>query len=184
MNQADYAVWRANFGSTLLLAADGNRDGVVDAADYVVWRDNLGASIAAAAVEAGSAAASTAAAFTADASLATSTEVSPTKASPPRVRFDIWQSPNHGIASPKAHHARRNAHRGEANEIRDTALLAVLDGGATENARNDSGSADMSRPLDRYRWPSERLADSGDDPPIYSLDDLFATLDSMCKIQT
>ncbi len=38
----DRAVWQANFGSNLLLAADGNRSGVVDAADYVLWRKNLG----------------------------------------------------------------------------------------------------------------------------------------------
>ena len=38
----DYDVWVANFGSTTLLAADGNGNGVVDAADYTVWRDHLG----------------------------------------------------------------------------------------------------------------------------------------------
>ncbi|MGL4513242.1 MAG: PQQ-dependent sugar dehydrogenase [Lacipirellulaceae bacterium] len=48
VNQADYAVWAANYGSNLLLAADGNRDGVVNAADYTVWRDNLGATATAA----------------------------------------------------------------------------------------------------------------------------------------
>jgi glucose/arabinose dehydrogenase len=42
VDQDDYNVWRSSFGSTLLLAADGNGDGVVDAADYTVWRDNLG----------------------------------------------------------------------------------------------------------------------------------------------
>jgi hypothetical protein len=35
----DYDVWRANFGSTSNLNADGNLDGVVNAADYVLWRD-------------------------------------------------------------------------------------------------------------------------------------------------
>jgi uncharacterized protein YjbI with pentapeptide repeats len=35
----DYNLWRANFGSTTLLAADGNGNGVVDAADYVLWRN-------------------------------------------------------------------------------------------------------------------------------------------------
>jgi hypothetical protein len=38
----DYAVWRANYGSTNS-NADGNLDGVVDAADYVVWRHAMNA---------------------------------------------------------------------------------------------------------------------------------------------
>jgi len=37
----DFALWRANLGSTSNLAADGNLNGVVDAADYVVWRAAL-----------------------------------------------------------------------------------------------------------------------------------------------
>jgi cytochrome c peroxidase len=39
---ADYEMWKANFGDTTLLVADGNGDQIVDAADYVIWRDNLG----------------------------------------------------------------------------------------------------------------------------------------------
>ncbi len=39
---ADYEVWKANFGDTSLLVADGNGDQIVDAADYVIWRNNLG----------------------------------------------------------------------------------------------------------------------------------------------
>jgi hypothetical protein len=40
VDQLDYAVWRANFGSTTNLGADGNGDGRVDIADYVLWRIN------------------------------------------------------------------------------------------------------------------------------------------------
>ncbi|MEQ8846469.1 PQQ-dependent sugar dehydrogenase [Botrimarina sp.] len=39
----DYAVWSSLYGGSDDLAADGNRDGVVDAADYTVWRDALAA---------------------------------------------------------------------------------------------------------------------------------------------
>ncbi len=42
VNSADYDLWRANYGDTTLLTADGNDDQLVDAADYVVWQQNLG----------------------------------------------------------------------------------------------------------------------------------------------
>jgi hypothetical protein len=45
VNQADYTVWRQNFGSTAALNADGNINGVVDAADYAIWRKNFGNSL-------------------------------------------------------------------------------------------------------------------------------------------
>lgn len=40
VDDADYAVWRSNYGQTGANPADGNSDGVVDAADYTVWRSN------------------------------------------------------------------------------------------------------------------------------------------------
>ena len=43
----DYEVWRANLGSNLLLAADGNKNAVVDAGDYVLWRKAMPAGSAA-----------------------------------------------------------------------------------------------------------------------------------------
>jgi hypothetical protein len=48
VDAADYAVWRASFGSTSNLNADGNNNGVIDAADYVVWKDKVGNAAAAA----------------------------------------------------------------------------------------------------------------------------------------
>jgi subtilisin-like proprotein convertase family protein len=50
VEQADHAVWRANYGSTTSLGADGNRNGIVDLADMVLWRKNLGTSVSTGAV--------------------------------------------------------------------------------------------------------------------------------------
>jgi glucose/arabinose dehydrogenase len=52
VDQNDYNVWRANYGSNLLLAADGNRDGAVDTADYIIWRKAFSAGPAGGAVAA------------------------------------------------------------------------------------------------------------------------------------
>jgi subtilisin-like proprotein convertase family protein len=43
VEQADYTVWKQNYGSNSNLAADGNRNGVIDIADYAIWRNNMGA---------------------------------------------------------------------------------------------------------------------------------------------
>jgi hypothetical protein len=45
VDTADLQAWRADFGGTVDLSADGNGNGVVDIADYVVWRKNLGRSV-------------------------------------------------------------------------------------------------------------------------------------------
>ena len=42
VNELDYNVWKADFGSTIKAEADGNGNGRVDAADYTIWRDALG----------------------------------------------------------------------------------------------------------------------------------------------
>jgi cyclophilin family peptidyl-prolyl cis-trans isomerase len=41
VDQADYGVWQASYGSTTNADADGNGDGIVNAADYTVWRDSF-----------------------------------------------------------------------------------------------------------------------------------------------
>jgi hypothetical protein len=47
VEEADYLVWRTNFGSSVTpgTLADGNGDGAIDAADYVIWRKNVGSFI-------------------------------------------------------------------------------------------------------------------------------------------
>ncbi|MCA9238956.1 MAG: hypothetical protein KDA37_02100, partial [Planctomycetales bacterium] len=44
VDQADYQLWRQQYGATGSPLADGNGNGIVDAADYGVWRDALAAS--------------------------------------------------------------------------------------------------------------------------------------------
>lgn len=45
INQQDFALWAASYGSTTQLDADGNGDGVINAADYTVWRDAVGEAV-------------------------------------------------------------------------------------------------------------------------------------------
>jgi hypothetical protein len=73
VDQLDYNVWRANYGSTEQLDADGNGNGVVDSGDYVVWRKNQG--LAAGASASMSAAATAVAAPAAGAEVASSSAV-------------------------------------------------------------------------------------------------------------
>jgi hypothetical protein len=44
VDEDDYRVWRASFGTAGDLPADGNNNNVVDAADYAIWRNNYGTS--------------------------------------------------------------------------------------------------------------------------------------------
>ncbi|MCA9238545.1 MAG: hypothetical protein KDA37_00020, partial [Planctomycetales bacterium] len=55
VDQDDYTVWRDNYGSNLLLAADGNGNGIIDAGDYTIWRDAFAAASLTASAEAPSA---------------------------------------------------------------------------------------------------------------------------------
>jgi hypothetical protein len=42
VDEPDYAVWAADYGTAGLHAADGNLDGIINAADYTIWRDHVG----------------------------------------------------------------------------------------------------------------------------------------------
>ena len=39
LDNDDFGMWQAQFGSTGKQSADGNGDGLVNAADYAIWRD-------------------------------------------------------------------------------------------------------------------------------------------------
>jgi hypothetical protein len=90
VTQLDYNVWRSSFGSTSVLDADGNGNGVVNAGDYVMWRMNLGIG-AGAGAGSGSTIGS---AFSASASIASAT----TTNDPSTAAADVQS----GIAQPSA----------------------------------------------------------------------------------
>lgn len=50
VNNADLALWRADFGSQVKAEADGNGNGIVDAPDFLLWQRNYGRTAAASAV--------------------------------------------------------------------------------------------------------------------------------------
>jgi glucose/arabinose dehydrogenase len=120
VDQADYAVWKENYGSNLFLAADGNRNGIVDTADYAVWRDNMSAQP-----------------FGGSGSVAV-TEIAELAAtsSEEKVAVDPW------IPSPARQESTRRtstlvAPRGPASSTNhDTAILSVLDSLETRPTRH------------------------------------------------
>jgi hypothetical protein len=135
VDNADYDVWVANFGSTLLLAADGNGNGVVDAADYSVWRDHLGATLPGA----GSATAPTVENAVPAASIPAAAQTpGDDVASSADSRVVITERPN-SQREAAARYVRRRASIGlDAGGVHDRALLAVLDGGQVYRARETS----------------------------------------------
>ncbi|MDZ4656279.1 MAG: dockerin type I domain-containing protein, partial [Bythopirellula sp.] len=42
VNNADLAVWQADYGSTIKAEADGNGDGCVDGRDFLIWQRTFG----------------------------------------------------------------------------------------------------------------------------------------------
>jgi hypothetical protein len=46
VDNGDYNVWRAEYGTEMESLADGNGDFVVDGADYIIWRKNVGKTLA------------------------------------------------------------------------------------------------------------------------------------------
>jgi len=51
VDNADWAVFNSDFGSTLKAEADGNGDGIVDGTDFLLWQQNFGATSSLATVQ-------------------------------------------------------------------------------------------------------------------------------------
>jgi glucose/arabinose dehydrogenase len=162
VNQADHALWRANYDSNLLLAADGNHNGVVDTSDYVIWRKAFnnapaaGAQAAAAAPPTSAAAANTAE----DRPGGSSAEVQH-----PTQRFVLTETPV-SESRPSFRPVARALRQADSNASRDAALLTLLerDQPVTSSLGNSSGSGAICSD------------DSDDDNALESIDDVFTEL--------
>jgi hypothetical protein len=161
VDNADYDLWRTNFGSTTIVNGDGSANGIVDAADYVLWRRNVGTSAAAAA----STGLAIIAAVSSDidvpdaSSAATVASQSPAR----QLAFSLLDSPRQHVGSslPSIAGLRQTVSTDADHEM---GLLAVLDIG-----REDSGVT-----FDDFA--SETQTDSLEHDAFESIDDLFAAL--------
>jgi hypothetical protein len=163
VNTADYDVWRANFGSTMIVNGDGNANGIVDAADYVLWRKNRSAGAAAAA-------SSSVAKVTADSSNSAPSVVSTATALPASAQHLVGQqsfavfaseSRSDGTTVPST---RTRANAAAAEDNHDIALLAVL----------DLGRECAAEVTDEF--VTDTRTDPNESDAAASIDDLFAAL--------
>jgi glucose/arabinose dehydrogenase len=162
VNQADHAVWRANYDSNLLLAADGNGNGLVDAADYVVWRKAFSTAQPASAQGAAAAAPTSAPA-------ANSVEGRPsgtsTAARHPDQHFVLSESPV-SESRPSFRPVARALRQADSSASRDDALLTLLD--RDQPATSPLGSSSGSGAI---------VSDDSDvDDALESIDDVFTEL--------
>jgi glucose/arabinose dehydrogenase len=157
VDQADYSVWKKNFGSNLFLAADGNGNGIVDTADYVVWRNNLNGHShqGAAAVLA----------------------VSETVESPAEVAGDNESvRPSVPLYVPAQSHrqpAKTLKYRSEISSPRDQALLTLLESFQDRGRRQ----AEASSKLPEIKSVDDGLPEKDGQLPRQAIDGLF---DSWC----
>jgi hypothetical protein len=161
----DYTVWKNSFGSTYLLAADGNHNGIVDTADFTVWRDHLGAALGAGTAALAPVAAQDASAnVTVRPAVASNTEsivarIDWTAAFVSRTLARDFQ------VAPLARHT--TAHARLAN-VRELALLAVLDRGSVREA-DRAGEIRIGRAAD------EEQSDADDSAAVTAVtEELFA----------
>jgi hypothetical protein len=164
VDDADYSVWRANFGSTTIVNGDGNASGVVDAADYVLWRKNrsVGAPVATATIGA----------LTIGSSATTSSVVESIVGATPTETFStaslsalsIWDISQPEIDTRIPARVSSEGHTVESDFEHDLALLAVLQGHQDFTV---DGSEDT---------PAAVSDGIGEDAPIESIDDSFAAL--------
>jgi hypothetical protein len=121
VDQGDYGVWRANFGSTVSAGTlgDGNGDGLVDTADFLLWRKNLGAVGAAVQVAFGTSA-SLPLAATEIPSVDSSSQLSAALWS----HFEAQRLANLEVGRPSYRPATRSAVSEQEEAVRDLLMLA------------------------------------------------------------
>jgi hypothetical protein len=161
----DYLVWRANFGSTVPAgtSADATGDGTVDTADYIVWRKNVGAQGAAVQNTLGTSTAIAAA------------EVAPAQDSA-EISFETTAAFRQSLASvavfenwrPQRRPVIRSHFSGSSEAVRDLLLVADASTGASSsgNAAGPIASALASEPADA----------GGGDAVEHAYDEVFSSI--------
>jgi hypothetical protein len=146
VDDADYLVWRANFGATVSpgTSADGTGDGIVDTADFILWRKNLGAAGASIQVSLGTSAGLAIANAAVDTASADSSQLSAALWS--HLGAELTANPE--IGRPSYRPATRPTFSEREETVRDLLIAETWQNAGESSVTIDDGTNDFTDLLD------------------------------------